>query len=170
MKGERRFTRFEQLSGRTVALTTGSAAGESISLINQKLALRKLPPVKVEWVDPSLAVEDVLEMVQVEVDTVVVRAHQGSAFEAEQIVVEGEGLTVADQFLLVFDAVVTAAYQALAVFVPAVFFSVLPAALDSGGSLTDTLSYRLNINRLRSNGFIDRSRFAGSGRRNRRPG
>ena len=56
-KGERRFTRFEQLSGRTVALTTGSAAGESISLINQKLALRKLPPVKVEWVDPSLAVD-----------------------------------------------------------------------------------------------------------------
>lgn len=29
-------------------------------------------------------------------------------------------------------------------------------ALDSGGSLTDTLSYRLNVNRLRSNGFIDR--------------
>ncbi|KAF1011297.1 MAG: Ferrichrome outer membrane transporter/phage receptor [Pseudomonas fluorescens] len=29
-------------------------------------------------------------------------------------------------------------------------------ALDSGGSLTDTLSYRLNLNRLRSNGFIDR--------------
>ena len=28
-------------------------------------------------------------------------------------------------------------------------------ALDSGGSLTDTLSYRLNLNRLRSNGFID---------------
>ncbi|MEB0207029.1 transglycosylase SLT domain-containing protein [Pseudomonas sp. CCC3.1] len=64
VKGEHRYTRFEQLSGRTVALTTGSAAGESINLINQKLALRKLPPVKVEWVDPSLAVEDVLEMVQ----------------------------------------------------------------------------------------------------------
>lgn len=29
-------------------------------------------------------------------------------------------------------------------------------ALDSGGSLTDTLSYRLNLNRLHSNGFIDR--------------
>ncbi|MFO2463328.1 TonB-dependent receptor [Pseudomonas sp. 15FMM2] len=29
-------------------------------------------------------------------------------------------------------------------------------ALDSGGSLTDTVSYRLNLNRLRSNGFIDR--------------
>ena len=28
-------------------------------------------------------------------------------------------------------------------------------AFDSGGSLTDTLSYRLNLNRLRSNGFID---------------
>ena len=64
VKGERHYTRFEQLSGRTVALTTGSAAGDSINLINQKLALRKLPPVKVEWVDPSLAVEDVLEMVQ----------------------------------------------------------------------------------------------------------
>ena len=64
VKGERRFTRFEQLSGRTVALTTGSAAGASVNLINQKLALRKLPPVKIEWVDPTLAVEDVLEMVQ----------------------------------------------------------------------------------------------------------
>lgn len=28
-------------------------------------------------------------------------------------------------------------------------------ALDSGGSLTDTLSYRLNINHLQSNGWID---------------
>ncbi|MBK5378284.1 TonB-dependent receptor [Pseudomonas sp. TH43] len=28
-------------------------------------------------------------------------------------------------------------------------------AFDSGGSLTDTLSYRLNLNRLRSNGWID---------------
>ncbi|MFC6339570.1 transglycosylase SLT domain-containing protein [Pseudomonas sp. CCM 7891] len=63
VKGERRLTRVEQLSGRTLALTTGSAAGDAVSQINQKLALRKLPPVKVEWVDPSLAVEDVLEMV-----------------------------------------------------------------------------------------------------------
>ena len=29
-------------------------------------------------------------------------------------------------------------------------------AFDSGGSLSDTLSYRLNLNRLRSNGWIDR--------------
>ncbi|PTT24502.1 TonB-dependent siderophore receptor [Pseudomonas sp. HMWF021] len=29
-------------------------------------------------------------------------------------------------------------------------------AFDSGGSLSDTLSYRLNLNRLRSNGWVDR--------------
>jgi membrane-bound lytic murein transglycosylase MltF len=64
IKGERRYTHLEQLSGKTLALPTGSAAGDAVSQINQKLALHKLPPVKVEWVDPSLAVEDVLEMVQ----------------------------------------------------------------------------------------------------------
>ncbi|MBU6957363.1 transglycosylase SLT domain-containing protein [Pseudomonas sp. CVAP len=64
IKGERRYTRLEQLSGKTLALPAGSTAGEAINQINQKLALNKQPPVKVEWVDPSLAVEDVLEMVQ----------------------------------------------------------------------------------------------------------
>ncbi|VVP29613.1 Membrane-bound lytic murein transglycosylase F [Pseudomonas fluorescens] len=64
IKGERSYTRLEQLSGKTLALPTGSAAGDAVSQINQKLALRKLAPVKIEWVDPSLAVEDVLEMVQ----------------------------------------------------------------------------------------------------------
>ncbi|WP_131108388.1 transglycosylase SLT domain-containing protein [Pseudomonas sp. Sample_10] len=64
IKGERRYTRLEQLSGKTLVLPTGSAAGDAISQINQKLALHKLPAVNVEWVDPSLAVEDVLEMVQ----------------------------------------------------------------------------------------------------------
>ena len=64
VKGERRFTKLEQLSGRTVALTTGSAAADAISQVNQKLALHKQPSIKVEWVDPTLAVEDVLEMVQ----------------------------------------------------------------------------------------------------------
>ncbi|MDD1978677.1 MltF family protein [Pseudomonas tussilaginis] len=62
-KGERSFQRVEQLSGRTVVLTSASAAGDTLHEINQKLALRKLPPIKVEWVDPTLAVEDVLEMV-----------------------------------------------------------------------------------------------------------
>ena len=63
-KGERSFSKLEQLSGRTVALTTASAAGPFIQQANQQLALRKRPPIKVEWVDPTLAVEDVLEMVQ----------------------------------------------------------------------------------------------------------
>lgn len=64
IKGERGFKHVEQLSGHTVALSTGSAAADAIHQLNQKLALRKLPPIKIEWVDPSLAVEDVLEMVQ----------------------------------------------------------------------------------------------------------
>ncbi|MDR6917779.1 membrane-bound lytic murein transglycosylase MltF [Pseudomonas sp. 3296] len=64
IKGERRYTRVEQLSGKTLALPTGSAAGDAVSQINSKLALHKLAPIKIEWVDPSLAVEDVLEMVQ----------------------------------------------------------------------------------------------------------
>lgn len=34
-------------------------------------------------------------------------------------------------------------------------------ALDSGGSLSDTLSYRLNLNRERSNGWIDRGDSSG---------
>ncbi|MDB5980182.1 MAG: transglycosylase [Pseudomonas sp.] len=64
IKGERGFKHLEQLSGHTIALSTGSAADDAVHQLNQKLALRKLPPVKIEWVDPSLAVEDVLEMVQ----------------------------------------------------------------------------------------------------------
>lgn len=63
-KGERSYSRVEQLSGRTIALTTASAAGAAIEAINQRLTLRKRAPIKVEWVDPTLAVEDVLEMVQ----------------------------------------------------------------------------------------------------------
>jgi membrane-bound lytic murein transglycosylase MltF len=63
-KGRARYTKVEQLSGKTLALPTGSAAGDAVSQINQKLALHKLAPIKIEWVDPTLAVEDVLEMVQ----------------------------------------------------------------------------------------------------------
>ncbi|MFP5424796.1 MAG: transglycosylase SLT domain-containing protein [Gammaproteobacteria bacterium] len=63
-KGERSFSRVEQLSGRTIALTTASAAGALIQDINEQLALRKRAPIKIEWVDPTLAIEDVLEMVQ----------------------------------------------------------------------------------------------------------
>jgi len=63
-QGGRRYSHVEQLSGRTVALTSGSAAGAAIDAINQKLIQRRLRPINVEWVDPTLAVEDVLEMVQ----------------------------------------------------------------------------------------------------------
>jgi len=45
-------------------LATASGAGPAIQAINQQLALRKRAPIKVEWVAPTLAVEDVLEMVQ----------------------------------------------------------------------------------------------------------
>lgn len=64
VRGERALKRPEQLSGRTLMLANGSVADDAIVQLNQKLALRKLPPVRIEWVDPSLAVEDVLEMVQ----------------------------------------------------------------------------------------------------------
>jgi membrane-bound lytic murein transglycosylase MltF len=42
-KGERSFSKVEQLSGRTVALTSASAAGPMIQQVNQQLALRKRP-------------------------------------------------------------------------------------------------------------------------------
>ncbi|MCY1262479.1 Membrane-bound lytic murein transglycosylase F [compost metagenome] len=63
-QGQRRYQRLEQLSGRSIALPAGSAAGEALRQVNEKLAARKMAPIAIEWVDPSLAVEDVLEMVQ----------------------------------------------------------------------------------------------------------
>ena len=54
----------EKLSGHTLNLPLGSAAGPAIVRFNQQLAKRKQAPIKIEWVDASLAVEDVLEMVQ----------------------------------------------------------------------------------------------------------
>ncbi|MBT8764870.1 MltF family protein [Metapseudomonas boanensis] len=63
-QGNRRYLRLEQLAGRSIALPAGSAAAEPLRLVNRKLAERRLAPIMVEWVDPSLAVEDVLEMVQ----------------------------------------------------------------------------------------------------------
>ena len=63
-QGNRHYRSLEQLAGRSLSLPAGSAVGEALRLINQQLADRKLPPIVVEWVDPSLAIEDVLEMVQ----------------------------------------------------------------------------------------------------------
>lgn len=63
-KGARHLARVEQLSGHSVALASGSAAGDAINALNRRLAQHRQAPVKIEWVDPSLAAEDVLEMVQ----------------------------------------------------------------------------------------------------------
>src|SRR5690606_27801497 len=63
-QGQRRYQRLEQLSGRSIALPVGSAAGEALRQVNERLAGRKLAPIVIEWVDSTLAVEDVLEMVQ----------------------------------------------------------------------------------------------------------
>ena len=63
-QGDRRYQSLEQMSGRSLALPAGSAAGEAVRRINKDLLQRKRPPIIIEWVDPSLAVEDVLEMVQ----------------------------------------------------------------------------------------------------------
>lgn len=63
-QGDRRYKYLEQLSGRSVALPAGSVAGEAIGEVNRKLIKRNKSPIVIEWVDPTLAVEDVLEMVQ----------------------------------------------------------------------------------------------------------
>lgn len=59
-QGNRRYATLEQLAGRSLALPAGSAAREALQGFN---AGRKTPIVA-DWLDPSLAVEDVLEMVQ----------------------------------------------------------------------------------------------------------
>ena len=59
-----RYKRFEQLSGRGLALSAGSAAGPALEHINRELMQAGRAPIAIEWVDPTLAVEDVLEMVQ----------------------------------------------------------------------------------------------------------
>jgi len=62
-KGRVRYRRLEQLAGKTLALPAGSAAGEAVQRVNEQLAARRLRPIAIDWVDPSLAVEDVLEMI-----------------------------------------------------------------------------------------------------------
>src|SRR5690606_32365524 len=63
-QGANRLQRLEQLSGRSVALPAGSAAGPALNALNRQLIGSGKAPVAIEWVDPTLAVEDVLEMVQ----------------------------------------------------------------------------------------------------------
>ncbi|QLF91907.1 transglycosylase SLT domain-containing protein [Pseudomonas sp. ABC1] len=63
-KGGMTYASLEQLSGRSLALPAGSAAGPALARLNESLLAKGRAPVVIEWVDPSLAVEDVLEMVQ----------------------------------------------------------------------------------------------------------
>lgn len=63
-QGTTRYPKLEQLAGRSLTLPAGSAAGPALARINGRLLEQKRAPIIVEWVDPSLAVEDVLEMVQ----------------------------------------------------------------------------------------------------------
>ncbi|WP_019339447.1 transglycosylase SLT domain-containing protein [Stutzerimonas stutzeri] len=63
-QGGPRYHSFEQLSGRSLALSAGSAAGSALDKLNRALMQAGRAPIAVEWVDPTLAVEDVLEMVQ----------------------------------------------------------------------------------------------------------
>ncbi len=51
--GNRRYTRLEQLSGRTIPLPAGSAAEGAIELVNQRLAQRRMAPIRIEsWTLP----------------------------------------------------------------------------------------------------------------------
>ncbi|TBU96019.1 transglycosylase SLT domain-containing protein [Stutzerimonas kirkiae] len=63
-KGGALYSSLEQLSGRSLALPAGSAAGPALARLNERLLASGRAPLVIEWVDPSLAVEDVLEMVQ----------------------------------------------------------------------------------------------------------
>jgi membrane-bound lytic murein transglycosylase MltF len=62
--GSRRYVRLQQLAGHRLMLAQGSAAAPAVMLVNQQLAERHLAPLNIEWADPSLAAEDVLELVQ----------------------------------------------------------------------------------------------------------
>lgn len=63
-QGTRRYTDIQQLSGRSLAIPAGSAAGPRLEALNQHLLSSGRAPIVIEWVDATLAVEDVLEMVQ----------------------------------------------------------------------------------------------------------
>ncbi|MFO5842594.1 hypothetical protein ACLBPJ_30055, partial [Klebsiella pneumoniae] len=52
------------MTGPTPRPPDGSAAEGAIELVNQRLAQRRMPPIRIEKLDASLAVEDVMEMVQ----------------------------------------------------------------------------------------------------------
>ena len=62
-QGQRRYRHVTQLAGRMVVLPAGSAALPVITRLNQQLRELKKPPLMIKWAAPSLATEDLLEMV-----------------------------------------------------------------------------------------------------------
>ena len=58
-QGNRRYQRLDQLAGRSLALPAGSAARAALQRLNAGLKT----PIVADWQSPSLAVEDVLELV-----------------------------------------------------------------------------------------------------------
>jgi len=62
-KGNRRYQRLEDLSGRVLLLPVGSAVPAAVAKLNQRLASQGREPLDIEMADASLAAEDVLEMV-----------------------------------------------------------------------------------------------------------
>lgn len=62
-KGNRRYQRLEDLSGRVLVLPAGSAVPAAVARLNQRLSSQGREPLNIEMADASLAAEDVLEMV-----------------------------------------------------------------------------------------------------------
>lgn len=62
-QGNRRYARLDDLSGRVFALPVGSAAAPALKELSASLRQRDRAPVDYETLDASLAVEDVLEMI-----------------------------------------------------------------------------------------------------------
>lgn len=62
-KGNRVYSRLEDLSGRTLSLASGSAVSGSLEPLNQRLGDSHRALLAEQYVDESLAVEDVLEMI-----------------------------------------------------------------------------------------------------------
>lgn len=63
-QGQRKLHSFADLAGRALALPRGSAALAGLERVNRQLRAEQREPLMIDWVDESLAVEDVLEMVQ----------------------------------------------------------------------------------------------------------
>ena len=107
-----------------------SGAGELLTIRRCTFKFAPIGVVPIDRLTTGVNVVVRRVAVQIEVDAIVVSPHQRSAIKAKQIMVESKRLTVANLFLLVFDAEITTAQQGLPVFIPRMVFGVLPTALS----------------------------------------